>query len=82
MLKEFFKSISFTSLLLDLKVFTNGKVIVSGLTLAIYVDDLLITREYEKDIVHVKKLLKAQFKVKDLEEAEVVLDILIMRYNE
>lgn len=57
--KEFFKSISFRPLPSDLSVLTNGKVIISKLTLAISMDDLLIARECEKDIVYVKQLLKA-----------------------
>lgn len=78
---EFFKSIVFIPLPSDLSVFTNRKVIISGLTLAVYVDDILITGEYKKNIVHVKQLLKERFKVKDLREVRVVLDIQMKRYD-
>lgn len=55
LLEEFLKSIGFTPLPWDSSVFTNDIVIVnSRLILAVYVDDLLIAREYEKDIVYVK----------------------------
>lgn len=52
--EEFFKSIGFIPLLLNLNVLVNRKVIISGLTLAVYVDDLLIVGEYEKYIIYVK----------------------------
>ncbi len=75
LLEEFLKSIRFTPLPSHPSVLTNCKVIISGLTLAVYVDDLLIAGEHEKDIVHVKQLLKARFEVKDLGKVRVVLGI-------
>lgn len=54
LLKKFLKSISFTFLSSDLSVFTNGKVIITRLMLGVYIDDLLIAEEYEKDIIHIK----------------------------
>lgn len=82
LLEEFLKSIGFTPLPSDPSVLTNGKVIISGLTLAVYVDDLLIAGEHEKDIIHIKQLLKARFEVKDLGEVRVVLGIRVRRYGQ
>lgn len=81
LLEEFLKSISFASLLSDPGIFTNGKVIISRLTLAVYVDNLLIVGKYEKDIVYVKQLLKTRFEVKDLGEIQVIIDIQVKRYD-
>lgn len=82
LLKEFLESIGFTFFLSDLSIFINSKVIVSGLALVIYVDNLLIAREYERDIIYIKQLLKAWFEVKDLRKAQVVLSIWIKRYGQ
>ena len=82
LLEEFLKSIGFIPLPSDPSVLTNGKVIISGLTLAVYVDDILIAGEHEEDIVHVKQLLKERFEVKDLGEVRVVLGIRVKRYGQ
>lgn len=66
--EKLFKSISFTLFPLDLSVFINGKVIISRLTLTVYINDLLIIEKYKKNIIHIKQLFKVQFEVKDLEE--------------
>lgn len=82
MLEQFLKSIGCISLPSNSSIFTNDKVIISKLILVVYVNDLLIAREYEKDIVYVKQLLKVQFKVEDLGEVQVFLDIQIRRYSQ
>lgn len=51
LLEKFVKSISFIPLFLDPSILINGKVIVSKLILMVYIDNLLIAGEYEKDIV-------------------------------
>ena len=66
LLEEFLRSIRFTRLPSDSSVFTNGKVIISRIALAVYVDELLIAKKDKTDIFYVKELLKARFEVKNL----------------
>ena len=54
LLEEFLRSIGFTPLPLDLSVLTNGKGVIDRMTLAVYVDDLLIAVKDETDILHIK----------------------------
>ena len=54
LLKKLFKSIKFISFSSDLYIFTNKKVIISRLTLAIYINDILIMKKYKEDIVYAK----------------------------
>ena len=75
MLEEFLISIEFIPLPSNSSVLTNKKVIMSGLTLAVYVDVIFIAGEHEEDIVHVKQFLKERFEVKDIGEVRVVLGI-------
>ena len=82
LLEEFLRSIGFTLLPSGPSVLTNGKVIIGRIALAVYVDDLLIAGKVETDIFHVKKLLKAQFEVKDLGEVRIVLEIRVRRYGQ
>lgn len=79
LLEEFLRSIGFVPLPSDPSVLTNGKVLIGPLSLAVYVDDLLITGKNEEDILHVKKLLKERFEVKDLGEVRMVLGIRVRR---
>ena len=53
---------------MNLSVLTNNKIIISGLSITIYVDNFLIAREHKKDIAYIKHLPKACFKIKDLGE--------------
>lgn len=50
MFEKFLKSIEFIPLLLDPSVFTNKKVIISELTLVVYVDNIFMVGEHKKDI--------------------------------
>ena len=82
LLEEFLRSIEFTPLPSDPSVLTNGKVIIGRITLAVYVDDLLIAGKDKTDILHVKELLKTRFEVKDLGEVRMVLGIKVRRYGQ
>lgn len=75
LLEEFLRTIGFLPLPSDPSVLTNGKVMISRVALAVYVDDLLIAGKNEEDILHVKQLLKQRFEVKDLGEMRMVLGI-------
>ena len=46
---------------------------------SIYIDDLLITGRTNADIAEVKAILKAEFNIKDLREARVIIRIRIIR---
>ncbi len=82
LLEEFLRSIGFTLLPSDPSVLTNGKVIMSRMAMAIYVDDLLIAEKDETDILNIKDLLKARFEVKDLGEVQIVLEMKARRYGQ
>ena len=82
LLEEFLRSIGFLPLPSDPSVLTNGKVMISRVALAVYVDDLLIAGKNEEDILHVKQLLKQRFEVKDLGEVRIVLGIRVKRFGQ
>ncbi len=82
LLEEFLRSIGFTLLPSDPSVLTNGNVIIDKITLAVHVDDLLIAGKNETDFLHVKKLLKARFEVKDWGEVRIVFVIKVRRYGQ
>lgn len=54
----FLKSTGFTPLPSDPSIITNRKVIINKLVLVVYINDLLIAKEYKKDIVYIKQPLK------------------------
>lgn len=62
-------------LLSDPSISTNKKVIISRVTFAVYIDDLLIASKNKADIFHVKELLKAEFEFKDLGKVGMVFGI-------
>ena len=49
------------------------------LVIVIYVDDLIITRSSKDEIAHVKKMLGAEFDMKDLGELKYFLGIEVVR---
>ena len=73
---EFFISQGFQALSTDYSVLTKGG-IRTGITVAIYMDDILIFRCYIRDILYLKRNLSKRFKMKDLGEAQDVLNIYI-----
>lgn len=75
LLEESLILIGFKPLPADPSILTNGKVMISGLALAVYMDDLLIAGMHEKDILRIKQLLKSRLEVQDLGEVRVVLGI-------
>lgn len=42
--------------------------IISKVALVIYINNLLIAEKNEKNILHIKQLLKQKFEIKDLDE--------------
>ena len=66
---------------LGLKCSYEWEVIIGGIVLAVYVDNLLIAGKDEADILHIKELLKARFEVKDLDEIRMVLGIRMRQYG-
>lgn len=74
------KFIRLTSILSDIDYFDNAKVIISELTLIVYIDDLLIAGEHEANIIYFKQLLKVWFKIKNLEKVYLFFDIYVRRY--
>jgi hypothetical protein len=50
-----------------------------GVILCLYVDDILIFRSSLKVIEEVKKFLSSNFEMKDLGEADVILNIMLLR---
>ena len=64
-LKNFLNQLN---LYLFLQIQISLLVIISRLTLAVYVDEIFIVGEHKKDIVYVKQLFKECFEVKVLKE--------------
>jgi hypothetical protein len=82
-LKSYLEEIGFTSLATDETVMTNGNLIMTNgkalVVIGIYVDDMLITGEDDKEINKVAELLKGRFEMKDLGDARNVLGIRIQQ---
>lgn len=68
----------FQQLSTDYSVLTKGG-ITKGLTVLVYVDDLLLLGHKLADVEELKALLKRQFKIKDLGEARSILNMQITR---
>lgn len=76
-----FVSQGFHALSTDHSVLTKGGIQI-GVTIAIYVNDLLIFGRYMKDIMDIKKNLSKMFKMKDLGEVKNVLNLHVERDRE
>ena len=82
-LKSYLEEISFTSLATDETVMTNRNLIMTNgkalVVIGIYVDNILITEEDDKEINKVAELLKGRFEMKDLGDAQNILGIQIQQ---
>ena len=61
--EEFLKSIEFMLLPSDPNVLTNEKFMISRVVFAVYHNDLLIASKKKANILNVKELMKAVFKI-------------------
>ncbi len=57
----------------DPNVLTNEKFMISRVVFAVYHNDLLIASKKKANILNVKELMKAVFKIKHLDEVQMVL---------
>lgn len=60
---------------LDSSIITNTNIIISKIVLAIYINNLLIAKKDKANILYIKELLKARFKVKNLDNVQIILNI-------
>ena len=77
-LTSFLLKHGFRQLSTDFSILTKGG-IKEGLTILIYVDDLLFVSPHMEQINWVKKLLASEFRIKDLGEAKTILNMQVTR---
>ena len=77
-LTSFLLKHGFRQLSTDFSILTKGGM-KEGLTILIYVDDLLFISPHMEQINWVKKLLASEFRIKDLGEAKTILNMQVTR---